>query len=194
MNNIIENRVSLKGDDDTVKSILKMLKGKENVIDFNKIKPMEEKDDDLILDDKMNICLNIYLQDYKGDRDNLINALKFIGRTRKVPFEFYEISEEKLSNIRDNNIISEMINEANRFLDKVKNKSIFNGYIIRETWWGTGSGAANAKVNGNVLEFTTYDKAPLKVFEELSILYPCIEIDYYYKVGDLEKRKSIKRR
>lgn len=192
MNRIIKNKVTLEGDSDTVKSIIKKLKG-ENIIDFNKIKPMTERDDDLILDDYMNFCLNVYLQNNQDDREKLINTLKFVGRTRKVPYEFHIVSEDKLNNIKDDNTIKEIIKEANKFIDKVKCKSIFNGYIIRENLWGTGSGAAECRINNNVLEFITYDKVPIIVFKELSLEYPDVEINYFYKVGFLKKIKKIKK-
>lgn len=192
MNNIIKNKVILKGDDDTIRSIIKMLIGKENIIDFNKIKPMAKRDDDLVLNDYMNFCLNVYLQYNQDDREELISTLIFVGRTREVPYDFYMLSEDKLNNIKDITTINEIIKEANKFIDKVKCKAIFNGYIIIDSIWGTGSGATNCKINKNVLEFTTYDKAPMLVFEELSRLYPNIEINYLYKVGSLEKIKTIK--
>lgn len=184
MNNIIiKNNVSFLGNFDDVQEVLKKISSGESQLDFNKIEPMGKDLDDLALDDYMNLCLNVYANK-KENKEELFNMFEFIGRTRRIPYEFHELSKEQLNSAKANYQTRKISKDTESFLDRVKNKSIFNGYMIRDALWGTGSGAMNAKKKDNRIEFITYDKAPITLFIKLSKQYPNIKIDYTYSIND----------
>lgn len=192
MNNIIKNKVMIFGTFDEVISIKKDLRSEKSQIDFNKIEPMEEDVDDLELNDYMNLCLNIYINNNKDLREKLISTFKFVGKTRMYPYEFTELTADEISNVKEKYKIRKMQSDTKLFLEKIKSKSIFNGYMIRDALWGTGSNPVDVKVNENTLTFTTFDKPPIKVFEKLSKKYPEVKIDYTYQIGQRYTRLKIK--
>lgn len=192
MNNIIKNKVMIFGTFDEVISIKKDLRSEKSQIDFNKIEPMEEDVDDLELNDYMNLCLNIYINNNKDLREKLISTFKFVGKTRMYPYEFTELTADEISNVKEKYKIRKMQSDTKLFLEKIKSKSIFNGYMIRDALWGTGSNPVDVKVNENTLTFTTFDKPPVKVFEKLSKKYPEVKIDYTYQIGQRYTRLKIK--
>ena len=100
MNNIIKNKVMIFGTFDEVISIKKDLRSEKSQIDFNKIEPMEEDVDDLELNDYMNLCLNIYINNNKDLREKLISTFKFVGKTRMYPYEFTELTADEISNVK----------------------------------------------------------------------------------------------
>lgn len=191
MNNII-NCVNLLGDFDTIQEILRRIRSKENRIDFNKIEPMDEEQNDLAMDDYINLCLNVYIRKNKEIEKELINTFEFVGTTLKCPYMFRLLNDEELHSAKSKYQTKKLLEDAENFLVKVKNKSIFNGYMKRDTFWGTGSGAYNAKVKDNRLEFITFDKAPIRLFENLSKQYPNIKIDYNYIINGKITRLYIK--
>ena len=192
MNNIIKNKVMIFGTFDEVISIKKDLRSEKSQIDFNKIEPMEEDVDDLELNDYMNLCLNIYINNNKDLREKLISTFKFVGKTRMYPYEFTELTADEISNVKEKYKIRKMQSDTKLFLEKIKSKSIFNGYMIRDALWGTGSNPVDVKVNENTLTFTTFDKPPVKVFEKLYKKYPEVKIDYTYQIGQRYTRLKIK--
>ena len=192
MNNIIKNKVMIFGTFDEVISIKKDLRSEKSQIDFNKIEPMEEDVDDLELNDYMNLCLNIYINNNKDLREKLISTFKFVGKTRMYPYEFTVLTADEISNVKEKYKIRKMQSDTKLFLEKIKSKSIFNGYMIRDALWGTGSNPVDVKVNENTLTFTTFDKPPVKVFEKLSKKYPEVKIDYTYQIGQRYTRLKIK--
>lgn len=191
MNNIIKNKVMIFGTFDEVISIKKDLRSEKSQIDFNKIEPMEEDVDDLELNDYMNLCLNIYINNNKDLREKLISTFKFVGKTRMYPYEFTELTADEISNVKEKYKIRKMQSDTKIFLEKIKSKSIFNGYMIRDALWGTGSNPVDVKVNENTLTFTTFDKPPVKVFEKLSKKYPEVKIDYTYQIGQRNTKLRI---
>jgi hypothetical protein len=182
MNNIIKNQAIFLGNFDDVSEILKKIKSERSLVDFNKIEPMERDLDDLALDNYINFCLNVYIQENPDIKDKLINTFKFVGRTREVPYEFNELTSEQINSAKANYQTKKIKSDTVAFLNKIRSKSIFNGYMIRDAIWGTGSGAFKAKVKDNRIDFLTYDKAPILVFMKLSKQYPDIKIDYTYQI------------
>lgn len=183
MNNIIKNSVTLLGDFDTIQEILKRIRSNKSQVDFDKIKPMDKDGNDLEMNDYINLCLNVYIQASKDNKENLISTFKFVGNTRKYPYEFKVLSEKDLNSLKSKNQTTKLVEDAEYFINKIRDKSIFNGYMIRDIFWGTGSSAVNATVKENKFEFITYDKAPVKLFMELSSLYPNIKIEYCYNIN-----------
>ncbi len=183
MNNIINNKVSFFGDFDDVQDIIKKINGEESQLDFNKIEPMEKDYDDLALDQYMNLCLNIYLKNQKEyDRDKLINTFKFVGRTRRKPYEFRVLTDEQINSAKVKYQTKKIEEDTKFFIERIKNKSIFNSYIIRETLWGTGTEPICVKLKDNRLEFKTYDKVPLKIFQKISKICNKVKINYCYEI------------
>ena len=191
MNNIIKNKVMIFGTFDEVISIKKDLRSEKSQIDFNKIEPMEEDVDDLELNDYLNLCLNIYINNNKDLREKLISTFKFVGKTRMYPYEFTELTADEISNVKEKYKIRKMQSDTKLFLEKIKSKSIFNGYMIRDALWGTGSNPFDIRINENTFTFKTFDKAPIKVFEKLSKKYPKVKIDYTYQIGQRNTKLRI---
>lgn len=183
MNNIIENKITLLGDFDTIQEILKRIKSNESEVDFYKIKPMDKDLNDLVLDDYMNLCLNAYIQKNPENKEELINTFRFVGKTREKPYEFKVLSDVELNSAKSKYQTKKLLADAKFFIERIKDKSIFNGYMIRDAYWGTGSGAVNARVRDNRIEFITYDKAPIKLFTDISKIYPNIKINYCYHIN-----------
>ena len=117
-------------------------------------------------------------------REKLISTFKFVGKTRMYPYKFTELIADEISNVKEKYKIRKMQSDTKLFLEKIKSKSIFNGYMIRDALWGTGSNPVNVKVKYNTLKFDTFDKAPVKVFIKLSKMYPEVIIDYTYQVDN----------
>lgn len=182
MIDIIKNKIYLYGSFDDVQNLKKEIRSDKSQIDFNKIEPMEKDVDDLPLDDYINLCLNIYIKNNKQIREKLISTFEFVGITRMYPYKFVELTMEDISKIKQKYSIREMQKDTKTFIEKIKSKSIFNGYMVRDALWGTGSGAFDVKVKDNSLEFTTFSKAPLKLFLKISKMYPKIIIDYTYQI------------
>ena len=84
-----------------------------------------------------------------------------------------------------------LIKDAENFINKIKIKAIFNGYMVRDALWGTGSGAYNPQVKKNTIEFTTFDKAPVLLFMKLSQMYPDVKIEYTYYIDDKQTKLCI---
>lgn len=181
--NIIKNKVSFYGAFDDVQDIIRKISGKKSQLDFNKIEPMGEDNDDLALDEYMNLCLNIYIKNEKEEnRDKLINTFKFVGRTRKEPYEFRVLTDEQINSAKVKFQAKKIEEDTKFFIERIKNKSIFNSYIVRETLWGTGTEPICVKLKDSRLEFKTYDKVPLKIFVKISKICPNVKINYFYEI------------
>lgn len=191
MNNIINNKVRFFGSFDNVQDILRKISGEESQLDFNKIEPMEENSDDLALNEYANLCLNIYIKNNLDNKDKLVNTFKFVGRTRRKPYEFRELTDEQINSAKTKYQTKKINEDIEIFLEKIKSKAIFNGYMVRDALWGTGTEAINVKVKDNTVEFITYDKAPIKIFEKISKLYPNVKIDYIYQIKGKTTRLNI---
>lgn len=185
-NNIIKNKIYIYGDGKDVTDLKKFIRSDNSLVDFNEIEPMTSDSNDFILDDFMNFCLNVYIKNHLDMRQQLIHTIEFVGKTRRYPYKFKELTIKETFNIitKNNYKIEFLLKDAEIFLKAIKDKSIFNGYMIRDALWGTGSNPVNVKVKYNTLKFDTFDKAPVKVFIKLSKMYPEVVIDYTYQVDN----------
>ncbi|MBO5477800.1 MAG: hypothetical protein J6A15_08625 [Clostridia bacterium] len=189
---VIKNLLQFEGVAEEVDSILKELKSDKSLFDFNKIEAIDKDKNDVEMNDYINACLNVYMHEKQADKERFIKTCTFVGRTREVPYEFKILTPEQLNSVKSKNKTEKMLKDAESFLDKVRSKSIFNGYMVREAAWGTGSGAANIKIKGNQINFETYDLPPVKVIEKLAAKNPNIRIIYAYAMGKFVNRISIK--
>ena len=189
---IIKNLVQLEGTMEEVDNVVKELGSKKSLFDFNNIIPVNKDKEDVDMDDYINACLNVYMHKKQINPEKFNRTCSFVGITREVPYEFKILTQNELNSFKSKNKIDKMIEDAESFLNKVKSKSIFNGYMIREATWGTGSGPKNVKIKGNQIEFETYDLPPVKVIENLAIKYPNVKVHYSYAVGKVVNKVSLK--
>lgn len=182
--NVIKNKIVVLGKDNEIQKVMEGLK--RNNLDFNKILPVGDLSNDIEMDDYMCVCLNLYMEKYAEDKKTFYDACLFVGRTRNVPYNFNAMERKKICTIKSNNKIKSMLKDAKLYLEKVKDKSIYNGYIIRDTFWGTGSNAVNIVFAKNSITFNTYYTAPLKVIAEISRKNPNAIIQYSFKNGNKE--------
>lgn len=192
MNKIIKNTVALLGNFDSVQEIRRKINTEKSQIDFNGIKPMERDSSDILFDDYMNLCLNVYLKKNKENYDDLVSTFEFVGKTLEVPYEFRVLEDKELNSAKSKYQVKKLMEDAKKVVSKIEDKSIFNGYMKRDTFWGTGSGAYMPKVKDNKLEFLTFDKAPIALMVELSMQYPDIKIDYNYTIDGRITKMYIK--
>lgn len=191
-NHVIKNLVQLVGTMEDVDRVVKELGSKKSLFDFNNIISINKDKEDVDMDDYINACLNVYMHEKQINPEKFNRTCTFVGRTREVPYEFKLLTPKELNSVKSKNKTEKMIRDAESVLNKVKSKSIFNGYMIREATWGTGSGAKNVKIRGNQIEFETYDLPPVKVIEKLAAKYPNISVVYSYSVGKAVNKISIK--
>ena len=189
---VIKNLVQLEGTMEDVDKVVKELGSKTSLFDFNKIIPVNKDKEDVEMDDYINACLNVYMHAKQIDPEKFNKTCTFVGKTREVPYEFKILTQKELNSVKSKNKVNKMIEDAESFLNKVRSKSIFNGYMIREATWGTGSGPKNVKIRGNQIEFETYDLPPVRVIEKLAIKYPNIRVHYCYVVGKAVNKISLK--
>lgn len=188
---IIKNQINFIGKDNSIKGVLKKLRSEKSAIDFSKIIPMDEDKDDLSLDYYMNLCCNIYIEQHPEKKQDLIKTFEFVGITRQVPYKFKLLEKKELCSARSKYQTSMLIKDAENFINKIKSKAIFNGYMVRDALWGTGSGAYNPQVRKNSIEFTTFDKAPVLLFMKLSEMCPDVKIEYTYYIDEKQTKLSL---
>ena len=182
-NIFVENVVELTGNKDYVDEALAALKDDKGKVDFSRIIPIYKDKKDLPMDRKMNDALNVWLDKHKDeiDKDEYIRAIKFTGRTREKAYEFKELSNDELNAIKSSNKVDELLNKAEDFINKIKEKILFNGFFARVGAWGTCSQPIDQKVNGCRITFYSVNTPALKVFEKLSTMFPNIKVVYTYK-------------
>lgn len=192
MNIIIKNLIEICGNVEDVQRIIKEVRSKSCDFDFNKIQPIDPDKDDLCMDEYICECLNLYASENKLNNKRFFDMCEFVGKTRKNPYDFKVMTAEQLNTIRAKKKTEIMLKDAESFLNKIKSKSIFNGYMIRETFWGTGSEPVNVRIKNNVIEFDTYDKAPVTLIKILAKKYPNVTIYYTYCIDGKINKVSIK--
>ena len=196
MNTIIKNKVALFGNADLVDSIVKGLKNERGQIDFNKIEPMNEDSDDIAIDEYTNLCMNVYLRTNAGteeEAEKIINMFEFISTTRNEPDTFKVLTDVQINSARSHVKSEQLIKDIEKIIERIKSKAIFNGYLIRDALWGTGSGPKDSYVkHGNTLVFDTYNQAPILLFKKLSEKYSDIRIEYTYYIDGKVTRAYIK--
>lgn len=196
MNTIIKNKVALLGNADLVKNIVKGLKNERGQIDFNKIEPMDEDSDDIVIDEYTNLCMNVYLRTNAGteeEAEKLIDMFEFISTTRNEPNTFKVLTDVQINSARSHVKSEQLIKDIEKIIERIKSKAIFNGYLVRDALWGTGSGPKDAKVkHDNTLVFDTYNQAPILLFKKLSDKYDKLLIEYTYYIDGKVTRAYIK--
>ncbi len=183
----IKNRICFVGNPQDIKNVLNFMRSEKSIIDFSKIEPMGKENEKVALDDYMNLCINVYMEKHPQEREKIHKAVEFVGTTREIPYEFKLLDKKDLCSAKAKYQTSKLEDDAIKFINEIKSKAIFNGYIIRDTFWGVGCGAYMPKVKENCIEFITFDKAPIKLFEKLSQKYSNIRIDYTYKIDNTDK-------
>ena len=182
--NIIKNHLVFYIDNNKMKEIKKELSGKNTLLDFNKIIPIDygkEDSKEIKLDKYTCACLNLYLLKNNFKNDNkILRILEFVGITREKPYKFEMMNRKEVNSVRAKYSNSMMLKHAENVFNAIKDKSIFNGYLIRDSIWETGSNADNVKISYNCISFNTYYKPALKVVKELAKKYPDIDIEYTY--------------
>lgn len=196
MNTIIKNKVALLGNQDMVKEILEGLKNERGQIDFNKIEPMNEDSDDIAIDEYTNLCMNVYLRTNAGseeEAERIKNMFEFISSTRNEPNTFKELSDVQINSARSHVKSEQLIKDIEKIIERIKSKAIFNGYLIRDALWGTGSGPKDAVIKDeDTLLFDTYNQAPILLFKKLSDKYDKLLIEYTYYIEGKVTRAYIK--
>lgn len=189
---VIKNLVQLVGTMEDVDKVVKELGSKKNALDFSKIVPIDKDIDDVDMDEYINACLNVYMQEKQVDPAKFNKTCTFVGHTREVPYEFRILTQSQLNSVKAQYQTKKMIKDAESFLNRIESKAIFNGYMIREVMWGTGSGAANVKIKGNQISFDTYDLPAITVIEKLAKKYSNVKFIYTYAVDNVVNRISFK--
>ncbi len=196
MNTVIKNKIAFLGNPDVVREIVKGMKNERGRIDFNKIKPMDEDKDDIAIDEYTNLCLNIYLRtnaSNEEEAEKIINMFEFISTTRNEPNTFYVLTNEQINSARSHYKTDELMKDISRIIKLIKSKAIFNGYMIRDALWGTGSGPNDVMIkHDNTIIFETYNKAPILLFMELSKKYTNVLFEYTYYIDEKVTRLYIK--
>lgn len=185
--NEVKNKVSFLGSYDTVQDILKYIKTENGPMDFNKIESMEEEDNDLILNDYMNLCLNIYIKNCEEKKDELIKIFELVGCTRKVPYKFHILTDSQINSAKSKYKKDKIEKDIDNIMKKIQDKSIFNGAFKRNEIWGSIGVPYDVYAKDNRIEFLSNYKAPLLIFKKLSTNYKDIRIEYEYE-KDGEKR------
>lgn len=186
----IKNIIKIYGDADKICEVKRKLKSKLNKVDFNKIIPMRKDIDDLPMNDYVCNCLNLYLGYVVRDKkDSYIKAFTFVGHTREIPYNFRLMDNEEYHEIletTERHELIKMLTYARDYIEKVKSKFIFNGYLERIYQWDTGCGATGVKIGKSTIEFTTYYSAPVKVIKKLAKMYPELKFEYTFESNGKE--------
>ena len=181
MDSIIKNKIDVFWDYEGTNQIVKKIKDEKGKFSFDRIIPMEQIRDDDEMNDYICACINLYMINNNINDEKFINTCKFVGITRKNPYNFQILDNDKINEYKKKYKTKKMMSDAEFFLDKIRSRIIFNGTIMRDVKWGTISGPSNLKVKNNIFEFDTFYTPPSKVIHELFQLVlnnPRISISY----------------
>lgn len=187
MDSIIKNRIDVFGDYEGTNQIVKKIKDEKGKFSFDRIIPMEQIRDDDEMNDYICACINLYMINNNINDEKFINTCKFVGITRKNPYNFQILDNDKINEYKKKYKTKKMMSDAEFFLDKIRSRIIFNGTIMRDVKWGTISGPSNLKVKNNIFEFDTFYTPPSKVIHELFQLVlsnPRVSISYICVSGE----------
>lgn len=193
-NRIIKNNLEITGFVEDVEEVIDYLKTENGDMDFNKIIPLIKDKDDIQMDDYINAALNVYMENNSQlNKENFISTMKFVGLTREVPYNFRELTQDEINIFKTKYKSSNMLAIAEEFINQVSRKAIFNGYMIREGNWGTGTQPINVKFHDNRIDFVTYGSPAEKVISVLSEKFPNVKFiyTYVYEVKKDNKKKEI---
>ena len=187
MDSIIKNKIDVFGDYEGTNQIVKKIKDEKGKFSFDRIIPMEQIRDDDEMNDYICACINLYMINNNINDEKFINTCKFVGITRKNPYNFQILDNDKINEYKKKYKTKKMMSDAEFFLDKIRSRIIFNGTIMRDVKWGTISGPSNLKVKNNIFEFDTFYTPPSKVIHELFQLVlsnPRVSISYICVSGE----------
>lgn len=187
MDSIIKNRIDVFGDYEGTNQIVKKIKDEKGKFSFDRIIPMEQIRDDDEMNDYICACINLYMINNNINDKKFIDTCKFVGITRKNPYNFQILDNDKINEYKKKYKTKKMMSDAEFFLDKIRSRIIFNGTIMRDVKWGTISGPSNLKVKNNIFEFDTFYTPPSKVIHELFQLVlsnPRVSISYICVSGE----------
>lgn len=187
MDSIIKNRIDVFGDYEGTNQIVKKIKDEKGKFSFDRIIPMENIRDDDEMNDYICACINLYMINNNINDKKFIDTCKFVGITRKNPYNFQILDNDKINEYKKKYKTKKMMSDAEFFLDKIRSRIIFNGTIMRDVKWGTISGPSNLKVKNNIFEFDTFYTPPSKVIHELFQLVlsnPRVSISYICVSGE----------
>ncbi len=194
-NRIIKNNLEITGLMEDVEEVIDYLKTENGEMDFNKIIPLMKDKDDIQMDDYINAALNIYMiNNKKINKEEFISTMKFVGITREKPYNFRELTQDEINVFKTKYKSSNMLAIAEEFINQVSRKAIFNGYMIREGNWGTGTQPINTKFHDNRIDFITYGNPPEKIISAISKKFPSVKIiyTYVYEIEEGNKKKQIR--
>jgi len=175
-NNLIKNRIEVYGDVDEYRKMLKDIKSDKSDFDFEKIIPSES---DVELSKKLNLALNLYLQENLVNREKLLKTFNFFGLTRKNQKKFEEISENEINKLPIEER-KELLTLAEEIVKKITSKKIFDSCFYRKAQWGTISRAENISIKNNKIKFYTYFEPAINVIMELSRKYEKLTFHFKY--------------
>lgn len=187
MDSIIKNRIDVFGDYEGTNQIVKKIKDEKGKFSFDRIIPMEQIRDDDEMNDYICACINLYMINNNINDEKFIDTCKFVGITRKNPYNFQILDNDKINEYKKKYKTKKMMSDAEFFLDKIRSRIIFNGTIMRDVKWGTISGPSNLKIKNNIFEFDTFYTPPSKVIHELFQLVlsnPRVSISYICVSGE----------
>lgn len=191
---IVNNIVELTGNKEDVDEAVMALLNDEGYVDFSKLVPVDKDEDDIQMDDYYNAALNVWLEkDKEIDRQDYISSMEFVGLTRERVYTFTELTDTQINVFKTKYKVGKMLNDANKFIDCVKKKSIFNGFFAREGAWGTGTQPIKQVIKGNRIEFLTLNTPALKVFKALAMKFPNIKIYYTYVYENENASKNLRK-
>ena len=189
---IVNNIVELTGNKEDVDEAVMALLNDEGYVDFSKLVPVDKDEDDIQMDDYYNAALNVWLEkDKEIDRQDYISSMEFVGLTRERVYTFTELTDTQINVFKTKYKVGKMLNDANKFIDCVKKKSIFNGFFAREGAWGTGTQPIKQVIKGNRIEFLTLNTPALKVFKALAMKFSNIKIYYTYVYENENASKNL---
>lgn len=175
---LIKNKLEVRGSREDVHEVMEFLR--KNNFSFEKIKGIEGNP---AFDEPMNeetcYALSAYMEkESEVDQEMFLKTCTFVGRTRKVPYKF------NLKNSNESNEKAKRLyKHGSKYVELIKNKTIFNGYMLRDAAWGTGSEAFDISFKGNRVEFSTWYKAPIRIVETLGLKFPSCTFIYEYRSG-----------
>ena len=187
MDIIIKNKINVFGNYEGTNLVVNKIKDEKGKFSFDRIIPMEQIRDDDEMNDYICACINLYMINNNINDEKFIDTCKFVGITRKNPYNFQILDNDKINEYKKKYKTKKMMSDAEFFLDKIRSRIIFNGTIMRDVKWGTISGPSNLKIKNNIFEFDTFYTPPSKVIHELFQLVlsnPRVSISYICVSGE----------
>lgn len=186
MDSIIKNKINVFGNYEGTNSVVSKIIDRKGKFSFNRLVPIEPIAEDDDMTDYICACINLYMKKNDINDDKFINSCKFVGITRKNPYNFQVLDDEEISKYKKKFKTKKMIEDAESFLNKINSKIIFNGTMVREAKWGTVSEPINFRRKNNIFYFDTFYTPALGVAKSLVpfiVDNPGTLISYTYASG-----------